>query len=134
MNIMSADLQRLVRMGPHLVPIHGYIPRGMVLRTTPETETYLSAALLGLPIHDMECPYSVEAQRGMFRDILLKVEGETPGTRHSLLRFHEQISPIIPNSESSSTPCNNCSEPVMNSASGSICKACKLLEDMGVVR
>lgn len=134
MNIMSADLHRLVRMGPHLVPIPGFVPRAMVLRTTPETETYLAAALLDLPLHDLECPYALEAQRGLFRDILLKVEGETPGTRHSLLRFHEQMTPLVPNDGFRSTPCMYCSEPVMNPAAGSVCKACKLLADLGVER
>jgi uncharacterized protein (TIGR00269 family) len=134
MNIMSADLKRLARMGPHLTPIPGFVPRGMVLRTTPETETYLTATLLGLPIHDLECPYSEEAQRGLFRDLLLKAESETPGTRHSLLSFREQISPLIPREEINSRPCKYCSEPVMRQNGEPICKACSMLEDLGVER
>ena len=131
MNIMSADLQRLVRMGPHLINLPGFVPRAMVLRTTPETETYLSAVLLDLPIHELECPYSEAAQRGLFRDILLKAEGDTPGTRHSLLRFHEQIYPLIPARDSKTRPCIKCSEPVMNPSGEATCKACQLLMDLG---
>jgi uncharacterized protein (TIGR00269 family) len=134
MNVMSADLQRLSRMGPHLNPIPGFIPRGMVLRTTPETETYLTASILDLPIHDLECPYSDTAQRGIFRDIILKTESETPGTRHSLLSFHSQVSPLIPKEEITSRSCKYCSEPVMSSQKDPVCKACKLLGDLGVER
>lgn len=132
MNVMGADVQRLARLGPHLEPIPGFIPRSMPLRTTPETETYLAAVLMDLPIHELECPYSVTAKRGHFRDLLLKAEGETPGTRHSLLRFHEQISPLIPREGAATEPCVKCGEPVVNSVQDPVCKACELLRSLGV--
>ena len=128
MNVMSADLSRLVRMGPHLDPVAGFVPRAMPLRNTPETETYLAALLMGLPIHDRECPYSTEAHRGLFRDILLMAEDQTPGTRHSLLRFHEHISPLIPRVSIDVGVCTRCGEAVVNGEGEGFCKACSLEE------
>ncbi|MGA1792742.1 MAG: ATP-binding protein [Thermoplasmatota archaeon] len=134
MNVLGADIQRFARMGPHLDPIPGFVPRGMPLRTTPETETYLAAHLLDIVLHDVECPYSVTAQRGVFRDLLLKAERETPGTRHSLLSFHEKVSPLIGKMNSETEKCPGCGEPIIKSEEEKLCKACKLLHDMGVRR
>jgi len=132
MNVLGADIQRFARMGPHLDPLPGFVPRGMPLRTTPETETYLAAHLLGLPVHEIECPYAVSAQRGVFRDLLLKAERETPGTRHSLLSFHEKVSPLIGRLNSETVKCKRCGDPIIRSEETVLCKACQLLEDMGV--
>ncbi|MBN1390866.1 MAG: adenine nucleotide alpha hydrolase family protein [Candidatus Thermoplasmatota archaeon] len=132
MNVMSADMHRLARMGPHQERIPGLVPRSMVLRTTPETETYLAALLLGLPVHEPECPYSEVAHRRVFQNILLEAERETPGTRHSLLRFHEQITPLIHRANVVFGKCPTCSESVAENGSGVPCKACQLLQDMGV--
>ncbi|MGA1866753.1 MAG: ATP-binding protein [Thermoplasmatota archaeon] len=132
MNVMSADLQRFARMGPHMEAVPGLVPRSMPLRTTPETETYLAALLLGLPIHEPECPYSDLAHRRMFQDIVLRAEHDTPGTRHSLLKFHEQVFPFIPRSNVEFGRCPRCHEPVVDRGSTDPCKACRLLDDLGV--
>jgi uncharacterized protein (TIGR00269 family) len=131
MNVMSADLQRIARLGPHLEPIPGFIPRVFPLRSTPETETHLAAYLLGLPIHDLECPYAVTAKRGSFRDLLMKAEGETPGTRHSLLKFQNRISNLIPRGELEMVVCNRCGDPVYGNNEDGICRSCALLLELG---
>ncbi len=127
MNILQADVNRLARLGPHLDPIDGFIPRAMPLRTTPETETYLSAVLLGLPIHGLECPYSRSAKRGHYRDLILKLEEETPGTRHSLLRFHDQVAPLIPRAKPNTIPCSRCGEPIIENEGEAICRSCSIM-------
>lgn len=128
MNVMQADVGRLSRLGPHLDPLPGFIPRSIPLRTTPETETYLSAVLMGLPIHELECPYSIHAKRGHYRDLLMRAEEETPGTRHSLLRFNDQVSSLIPKENAFTTPCERCGDPVINSGENTVCRACSLLD------
>lgn len=133
MNVMQADVSRLARLGPHLEPIPGLIPRSIPLRTTPENEAYLAALLMDLPLHDVECPYSISAKRGHFRDLVLKAEEETPGSRHSLLRFQEQVSPLIPRENSGISPCIECGEPVIDPGDVAICKACSFLRDIGVM-
>lgn len=132
MNVLQADTARMARLGPHRDPIPGLIPRSMPLRTTPESETYLAALLKDLPIHDVQCPYSHTAKRGHYRDLLLKAEEETPGTRHSLIRFQDQISPLIPRESSRIAPCKGCGEPVIDPVDGPLCRACILLKELGV--
>jgi len=134
MNVMSADLQRLARLGPHLKPVTGFIPRVFPLRSTPETETHLTAYLMDLPIHDLECPYALTAKRGSFRDLLMKAEGETPGTRHSLLRFHERLSPYLPREELAPSKCTICGDVVYGGAGMEPCKACALLQELGAIK
>ncbi len=132
MNVMQADVQRLARLGPHMDPIPGLIPRSMPLRTTPETETYLCALLLGIPIHGEECPYAETAKRGHYRDLLLKAEEETPGTRHSLLKFRDHISPLIPRGRSHVSSCTRCGEAVVEKGEKPICRGCLLLDELGI--
>ncbi len=134
MNVMQADVSRLARLGPHLDPIEGFVPRAMPLRTTPETETYLAALLLGLPLHELECPYAESAKRGHYRDLIMKAEEETPGTRHSLLKFNEQVAPLIPRGDPKTNPCVNCGEPVIVSEGKSICRSCALMDRLKVGR
>ena len=132
MNVLSGDLERLLNLGPHRDPLPGHVPRAMPLRTTPETEVYLLAHLLGVRIHDMECPYSLTAKRGFYRDMLLKAEESTPGTRYALLRFLDQIKERTDRKSAPVGTCPSCGEPMVGSKNGSPCKACLLLRDLGV--
>ncbi len=132
MNVMQAQPDRLRRLGPHIEPIPGLVPRAMPLRSTPETETYLCAYLMGLPIHQVECPYAIAAKRGIYRDLLLKAEQETPGTRHSLLRFHEKVASFIPVENTDMGRCSICGEMSPLGEGRTICRACELLSDIGV--
>ena len=131
MNVLSADMKRLKRLGPHLEPIPGFIPRFMPLRTTPETETHLASHILGIPIHNTECPYANTAKRGDVRDILLQAEEKTPGTRHSLLRFHQQCSELIPGDDFETGSCSVCGESVPG-GENDICGTCRMLDKIGV--
>lgn len=130
MNVMSADLERLLRLGPHVATIPGLVPRGMPLRTVPETETHLAAMLRGLPIHEFECPYAVSAKRGLFRDLVLQAEDQIPGTRHMLLRFHERLMVDRKLTRPLTRACPRCSEPIFGDAQEGLCKACETLEGL----
>lgn len=128
MNIFGAEVDKLVRMGPHRRVIPGLIPRIMPLRTIPEKECYLWARLRGIPFVDEVCPYSETAHRGLFRDIVNQVERNTPGTRHRLLRSHETIYEHMTDGTDRGVleRCNVCGEV----ASGDICQACEMEEDV----
>jgi len=130
MNVMSADLDRLLRLGPHTSTIEGFVPRCMPLRTVPETETHLAAMLRKLPIHEVECPYSVSAKRGLFRDLVLEAEDQIPGTRHMLLRFHQSLLAGRTGCPLATKPCTRCSEPVIGVDGSGLCKACELLNGL----
>lgn len=131
MNLTSADMDKLARIGPHLEPQPGLVPRLMPLRVVPETEVYLYAHLRGLEWHDEECPYSVRAARGVYRDILYRLEEARPGTRHALLRTLDALRPVL-GDVSKMGPigtCVSCGEPT----SGVTCKVCQMRSQLVVV-
>ena len=128
MNHLRGDVDRLGRMGPHR-PEHvqpGLVPRVLPLRVMPEKEVALYAILKGWEFHDGECPYSVEATRGRFRDLLLDLEEREPGTRHALVAGFDRLQPLL-SGGSKISACATCGEP----SSGAECRACALLREVG---
>ena len=123
MNLSSANLDRLAKLAPHEEPRHGFVGRLLPLRTIPETEVFLYAHLRGLRWHDDECPYAAAAQRGVYRDVLYQLEEARPGTRHALLRTHEQLRPLLLQTpeDAPMRGCAACGEPT----SGERCKVCE---------
>lgn len=109
MNHLKGDLGRAARLAPHRTgpsdeePAQqdaagptGLVPRLMPFRTIPEKEVLLYALLNDLPLHDeAECPYAARSQRFAMRDVLVRLEEQTPGTRHALLRGQERLQPIL---------------------------------------
>lgn len=129
MNHLRGDVERLARMGPHK-PEHvreGLIPRIMPLRLIPEKEVALYAILRGWEYHDGECPYSTEATRGRYRDLLLQLEEDEPGTRHALVAGHDRLAPLLRGETGTLAACDQCGEPT----SGDTCRACALLGEVG---
>ncbi len=122
MNVLNGDADRLARLAPHTNPQPGLVPRILPFRTIPEKEILLYAMLEDLPLHhEAECPYAERANRFKMRDMLLDLEGRQPGTRHSLLRFHDRVKPLIPvQAQGELIACPDCGEPT----SGAQCKAC----------
>jgi uncharacterized protein (TIGR00269 family) len=127
MNHLRGDVDRLGRMGPHR-PEHvqpGLVPRILPLRLVPEKEVALYAILKGYAFHDGECPYSLDATRGRFRDLLLDLEEKEPGTRHSLVAGWDRLAPLLPRDQKLAA-CRACGEPT----SGDVCRACALLDEV----
>lgn len=124
MNFVNGDIQKLARLGPHKKVQPGFVPRMFPLRLIPEKEVALYAILKNIEFHEGECPYSTDALRGYFRDIIDNLEYKTPGTRHGILKSYDRIKdillekypPVILNK------CLKCKEPT----SQKICKACSL--------
>lgn len=128
MNHLRGDTDRLAKMGPHRTERvqPGLIPRVLPLRLIPEKEVALYAILRGWEFHDGECPYSVEATRGRFRDLLLDLEEKEPGTRHALVAGYDRLAPLL-HSEAKLSACGTCGEPT----SSVKCRACALIESVG---
>ena len=126
MNIARGDIEKLARMGPHETRQPGLVPRIQPLRMIPEKEVYLYALLRGIEFHDATCPYAERAQRGRFRDIVHRLEEDSPGTRHAILRGYDQMRPLLQAKYPPATlnACARCGEPTVNV----ICKACELRE------
>jgi uncharacterized protein (TIGR00269 family) len=130
MNIFRGDVEKLARMGPHDSIQGGLVPRIQPLRKIPEKESLLFCLQEGLRFHDRECPYSHEAARNLFREMIAKMEEEFPGTRHSILSSYDSIRGALRDSyPPAQLNLCSCGEPTMNEK----CKSCQLLEGLGIV-
>ena len=124
MNVARGDVERLARLGPHERPQPGLVPRLQPLRSIPEKEVYLYAILRGIRFHDGTCPHSERAQRGKFRDVVNRLEADSPGTRHAIVRGYDRLRPLFAEQfpPPPLTECVVCGEPTANLT----CKACEL--------
>lgn len=124
MNVARGDVDRLARLGPHEHVQPGLVPRLQPLRMVPELEVYLYAYLRGIPFHDAECPYAARAQRGRFKEILHRLEAESPGTRHAIVRGFDEMRPVLQAAwpPVSLQMCARCGAPTVHE----LCKACEL--------
>jgi uncharacterized protein (TIGR00269 family) len=127
MNIFRGDIGKLARMGPHDIIQEGLIPRLQPLRKIPEKESLLFCLEEGLKFHDAECPYAHEAVRNTYREMVSKMEEESPGTRFSILSGYDSIREAL---RASYPPAElrtcACGEPSINDR----CKACELLDEI----
>ena len=71
-----------------------FVPRAKPLRDVPEKEVALYARLADLPAHITECPHSSEAYRGEIQDLMLSLEDNHPGTRHSIMAGYEELAAL----------------------------------------
>lgn len=124
MNFVNADIQKLIRLGPHKKIQPGLIPRIMPLRFIPEKEVMLYAILKNISFHNAECPYTLRASRQLYRDMINTLEYKNPGTRHSILRSYDTIKDILVDQNPSAEirRCTSCGEPT----SQQFCKTCIL--------
>ena len=126
MNVARGDIEKLARLGPHESRQPGLVPRIQPLRMIPEKEVYLYALLRGIEFHDATCPYAERAQRGRFREILHRLEEDSPGTRHAIVSGYDQMRPLLQSAYPPATlnACARCGEPTVRA----VCKACELRE------
>ncbi|HUR26483.1 MAG TPA: TIGR00269 family protein [Candidatus Thermoplasmatota archaeon] len=129
MNTLKGDLERAARLAPHTeedVAHHpGLVRRILPFRSIPEKEVLLYAVLRGLPLHhEAECPYAARSHRFALRDVLVKLEEQTPGTRHALVKGAERLKPILQAAlpTMAVASCPECREPT----SGAMCVACTM--------
>ncbi len=124
MNFTNGDMQKLARLGPHTRIQPGLVPRFLPLRTIPEKEIMLYAIVKNIEFHNAECPYSMRALRGSYREIINTLEDSMPGTRHSILNSYESIKELLLEQYPAIklNTCPTCSEPT----SQRTCKTCLL--------
>ncbi len=129
MNVARGDVGRLARLGPHERAQPGLVPRLQPLRTVPDKEVYLYAMLRGIRFYDGACPYAERAQRGRFREIVNRLEADSPGTRHAIVRGYDALRPALAERPPPAAvrPCPECGEPT----AGPRCKACDLKARLG---
>lgn len=125
MNLARGDVERLLRMGPHLHTVDGLIPRLQPLRMVPDKESFLYATMNSLEFHNAECPYSGEAMRNRYRETVLALEEESPGTRFALLKSCDMVREALlrGRGQAALKVCRSCGEP----AAGEECRTCALI-------
>jgi uncharacterized protein (TIGR00269 family) len=106
-----------------------FVPRAKPLRDVPEKEVALYAHLRDLPVHMAECPHASEAYRGEVRDLLLSLEEDHPGTRHSIMSGYEELARLASETqEGEGGPalgeCERCGAPTTRD----LCRKCDLVE------
>lgn len=130
MNVAKGDVSRYARMAPHSYTRDGLVPRILPLRKIPEKEVVLYAILSGIDFDSSWCPYYSMAQRNTFRDVIDKLEGETPGTKFAIVKFFDETRPAIKKNISTENTvlnkCKICGAPTP----GEICEVCNDLESI----
>ncbi|MCX6803663.1 MAG: TIGR00269 family protein, partial [Candidatus Diapherotrites archaeon] len=134
MNIFNNDFERMKRMSASggVVDYKGFVKRIKPLYETPEKEIIAYCAIKGIKHYSEECcPYSWTAKRNEYREMLNNFERRFPGTEYSILRFYENIHPLIRPSEIEKPKlsqklheCEKCHEPTERE----MCKACEMIE------
>jgi len=128
MNFSNGDVQKLARLGPHKKVQRGLVPRMLPLRTIPEKENTLYAIINNIDFYDGECPYAINALRGVYRDIVDDLEYRNPGTRHSILNSYESLKDCLVEKfpPVDLDICPSCGEPTSQNK----CKTCILKENL----
>jgi len=131
MNALRGDVIHMARLGPkHEVPdFAGFVPRIKLFRNIPEREVAAMSILMGLNISfHQDCPYAGTAFRQIVREHLNELETQSTGVKFKLLKFLDELSPILRSSLKQGRPelCNKCGEPT----SGEKCKLCEILADI----
>lgn len=140
MNIFEGNVEQVAKhfdasLGPfdERTPKDEMIPRAKPLRDVPEKEVALYAQLRDLPVHMEECPHSSEAFRGEIQDLLLKLEENHPGTRHSIMAGYEELAGLAADQYSDEDAdvgeCEECGAPTTRDR----CRKCALVEAVNAV-
>jgi uncharacterized protein (TIGR00269 family) len=134
MNVLSGDVAQVARHFDASLGAFGerteqdrFVPRAKPLRDVPEKEVALYARLRDLPAHITECPHASEAYRGEIQELLLELEENHPGTRHSIMAGYEELAELAASRYGSDKEdlgeCENCGAPTPRER----CRKCDLL-------
>ncbi len=129
MNVMRGDGRRIARMNRSRdQALDGFIPRVKPLSELSERDIVAYAYHMGLPYHDIPCPYSNEAFRNDLRAFLNQMEHKRPGTLFAVMHSAEGIAELLQKYSELDRPrnCERCGAPTAST----ICKTCEMLEDL----
>lgn len=137
MNILEGDITQVAKhfdasLGPldDRTATDAFVPRAKPLRDIPEKEVALYAHLQDIPAHTAECPHASESYRGEIQDVLLDLEANHPGTRHSIMAGYEELAQFAAERYRSEDPavgtCDRCGSPTRRE----VCRACTLADSI----
>ncbi len=130
MNLMRGDVDRLIRFFGPLEIKEGFVPRVKPLRYTYEEEIMIYSILNDFPLFETECRFVKFSMRDSIRKLLNDLEAENPGSKYMMLKSAEKMVEYLTeiNKPVKLNYCRSCGEPT----SGEICRACSLLEELGI--
>ena len=136
MNFLEGDVKQIAKhfdasLGPfdERNPSDHFVPRAKPLRDVPEKEIALYAHVRDLPAHIAECPHASEAYRGEIQELMLKLEDNHPGTRHSIMAGYEELAAMAAaeyrgeGAEAELRECERCGSKTARD----VCRKCRLL-------
>ncbi|MFW6003503.1 MAG: tRNA 2-thiolation protein NcsA [Halanaeroarchaeum sp.] len=139
MNFLEGDVSQMAKhfdasLGPfpERHEESAFVPRAKPLRDVPEKEVALYAHLFDVPSHIAECPHAERSFRGEIQDLVVRLEENHPGTRHSILAGYEDLAKMAAERyRGEETPelvaCSTCGAPT----TGERCRKCQLLDAVG---
>jgi uncharacterized protein (TIGR00269 family) len=141
MNVFEGDVKQMAKhfdasLGPfdERNPSDHFVPRAKPLRDVPEKEVALYAHFRDLPAHITECPHASESFRGEIQDLMLELESDHPGTRHSILSGYEELAEMAADryrgdGDVDLGECDRCGSKTARD----VCRKCRLLDSLGSV-
>jgi len=136
MNVLRADPDGVSRLGPVSENDEDglTVPRIKPLIYVPERECAYYCELKGLSYHLGECPYAVEAFRGIVKDFLNDSEKKYPGIKFNVLKSYLNLRTQLEGSSSAKSnakqPSGKC-EKCGGKCAKKVCRACQVLEFLG---
>jgi len=129
-NMLRGDLDRIIRGFAPIVPKEGFIPRVKPLKYIYEEEIMIYATLHEFPLFETECRFVKLSMRDSIRRILNELEAENPGAKYMIMNTAEKIAKNLleTRKDIKLNYCKSCGEPT----SQEICRACSLLEEIGI--
>jgi uncharacterized protein (TIGR00269 family) len=142
MNVLEGDVKQIAKhfdasLGPmdERSETDHFVPRAKPLRDVPEKEVALYAHLRDLPAHITECPHASEAYRGEVQEVMLGLEENHPGTRHSIMAGYEELAELAASrygGEADGSDLGEC-ERCGSTTGRDVCRKCRLIEAVEAV-
>ena len=124
-NVLHWQTEYLARQSPVLESTHAKLARKVKpLYTFTERETLSYVLLQGIDYIEEECPNAKGAKSILFKEVLNKLEYESPGTKSAFMNgFLDKLQPILRETEGVAlNECVQCGEPTP----GDVCSHCRM--------
>ena len=123
-NVLHWQTGYLARQSPVLESTHPKLARKVKpLYTFAERETLSYVLLRGIDYIEEECPNAKGAKSLLYKDVLNKIEYESPGTKAAFMNgFLERARPLMLSEDTAVVrECDRCGEPT----TGEVCSFCR---------
>jgi uncharacterized protein (TIGR00269 family) len=128
-NVLRWQQDHLARQRPVLEPSHAaFVRKVKPLYLVSEYESAIYAFMRGIAYVVEECPNSAGATQLLYKDVLNRLEAESPGTKATFVReFLRRARPVFETPSASATgTCQRCGMP----AFAEVCGHCALVREV----